>query len=572
MKLSICDHSNTLPAALMKKMILKRIPAEFCDGEMRIELCVDESLGKKEGYCISGAGLDWKICGSDIPGLYYGIGKFLHTAKWTDADFTPCPPTGFQCPACSYRIIYFSVHNYNWFHTASKEELEAYFEELVLWGYNGIHCIIPVMNLNSFEDELLYDSVRKSRELFIMAKKFGMYTSFGVNPNQGIKSSPHEFDADPSFDPNGNIRGNAGRNLCPAIPGALAHLREIWINMYKQYADLELDFIQFWPYDEGGCGCEKCRPWGANGYLNLCIKAREEALKFFPNARFVIAAWIFDKPDDQGEYAGLYQRLKGDVSWADYIMVDAHDAYPRYPLEHPVIKPVINFPEISMWKLYPWGGFGANPMPKRFQKIWDSAKRILDGGQPYSEGIYEDIQKVQFACYYWEPDRHYSDILKEYINYEYSPEYQDEILRLMELIEENHVAVGYGGEPRLETALEAERIARHVDARLSEKRRNAWRWRILYIRAVLDAKRYAYYIAHGMQGGEAQSELRHFSGVFLKDDPEAQEMLAYLRELYCSVPYNNENQYTLPPCNGETWLGNGETLEQVRARKANPNA
>jgi len=243
MKLSICDHSNTLPAALMKKMILKRIPAEFCDGEMRIELCVDESLGKKEGYCISGAGLDWKICGSDIPGLYYGIGKFLHTAKWTDADFTPCPPTGFQCPACSYRIIYFSVHNYNWFHTASKEELEAYFEELVLWGYNGIHCIIPVMNLNSFEDELLYDSVRKSRELFIMAKKFGMYTSFGVNPNQGIKSSPHEFDADPSFDPNGNIRGNAGRNLCPAIPGALAHLREIWINMYKQYADLELETV-----------------------------------------------------------------------------------------------------------------------------------------------------------------------------------------------------------------------------------------------------------------------------------------------------------------------------------------
>lgn len=569
MKITIQAHSNALHAALMKKEILKRIPAVFCDDGMRIELCVDASLGKKEGYLISGSGADWKICGSDIAGLYYGIGKFLHTAKWTDVDFTPCPPKDFRTPACSYRVIYFSVHNYNWFHTAPKEELEEYFEELVLWGYNGIHCIIPVMNLNTFEDDLFYDSVRKSRELFTMAKKFGMYTSFGVCPNQGIKSSPHEFDADPSFDPLGYIRGNAGRNLCPAVPGALAHLKEIWVKMLEQYVDIGLDFIQFWPYDEGGCGCEKCRPWGANGYLDLCIKAREASMEFFPNAKFVVAAWIFDKPGDQGEYAGLYQRLKGDVSWADYIMVDAHDDFPRYPLENPLVKPVVNFPEISMWKLYPWGGLGANPMPKRFQKIWDSSKRILDGGQPYSEGIYEDIQKVQFAGYYWEPDRHYSDILKEYIGYEYTSQYQDEILRLMELIEENHVAVGYGGEPCLETALEAEKIARRIDSLLGERRKNAWRWRILFVRAALDAKRYAYYCAHGMKGADDQSELRHFSGVLLRDDPEAQELFTYLREIYHSVPYNGENQYTLPPFHGETWLGNGETIEAVRARKAN---
>ncbi|MBE6590900.1 MAG: hypothetical protein E7646_02575 [Ruminococcaceae bacterium] len=569
MKINIIDNANTLHADVMKRAILKKIPAEFCDEGLKIELCVDGSIGVKDSYEIAGEGLGWKVSGSDVAGLYYGIGKLLHSAKWAEDSFAPCPPKGVRSPACSYRVIYFSVHNFNWFHTAKKEELEEYFEELVLWGYNGIHCIIPVMNLESFEDELLFDSVRKSRELFLMAKKFGMLTSFGVNPNQGIKSSPHEFDADPSFDPLGYIRGNAGRNLCPAIPGALEHLRQIWIRMYEQYKDIGLDFIQFWPYDEGGCGCEKCRPWGAKGYLDLCIKAREEALKFFPDVRFVVAAWIFDKPDDQGEYAGLYKRLKGDVSWADYIMVDAHDDFPKYPLENPVIKPVINFPEISMWKLYPWGGFGANPMPKRFQKIWDSSKKILGGGQPYSEGIYEDILKIQCVGYYWEPDRHYSDILKEYVNYEYSSLYQDEILKLMELIEENHVAVGYGGEPRLETALEAEKIARRIDKLLYKRNKEAWRWRILFIRAVLDAKRYSYYCNNSMSGAEANSELRHFAGVYLKDDPESQEMFLELRRLYHAVPYNKENQYTLPPYNGETWLGNGDTIEDVRKRKAN---
>ena len=139
----------------------------------------------------------------------------------------------------------------------------------------------------------------------------------------------------------------------------------------------------------------------------------------------------------------------------------------------------------------------------------------------------------------------------------------------MELIEENHVTVGYGGEPRLETALEAEKIAKRMDSLLCERNKKAWRWRILFIRAILDAKRYSYYFENKMSGADANSELRHFAGVYLKDDPEAQEMFLELRNLYHAVSYNKENQYTLPPYNGETWLGNGETLEDVRKRKAN---
>ena len=88
------------------------------------------------------------------------------------------------------------------------------------------------------------------------------------------------------------------------------------------------------------------------------------------------------------------------MSWADFLMVDAHREYPRYPLEHALIKPIVNFPEISMWGLKPWGGYGANPLPERFQRIWNDSKHILDGGLPYSEGIYEDISKIQFAGYY----------------------------------------------------------------------------------------------------------------------------------------------------------------------------
>lgn len=563
MNITIKENGCEKHKELLIRHLQSRIPIELTDKGMEIHLFVDKSIGSEESYLIEGSGNLWNIVGSDEAGLYFGIGKFLHSARWTTDSFEPDSTFGVITPACSYRTIYFAVHCYNWYQMASVEELEQYLEELMLWGYNGIHCIIPVLNLNSFEDELFYHSVNASRKLFILAKKLGMKTSFGINPNQGLITAPHEFDSDPSFDPAGNVRGHLGRNLCPSKPESLAYLRSLWMKMLEQYTDIGLDYIQMWPYDEGGCGCEECRPWGAKGYANLCCEVRKDAVKMYPNAKFVVSCWIFDKPHDQGEYSGLYKRLKEDMDWVDYLMIDAHADFPRYPLEHDVIKPIVNFPEISMWKLYPWGGYGANPLPKRFQKIWDSSKRILQGGQPYSEGIYEDILKIQFVGYYWEPNKSYRDILAEYINYEYSGAEIEPILEMMELIEGNHVLVGHESIPNLESALKAAEIAEKADEQMHDRAKKSWRWRILYARAIIDKKRYEYFVKNGMTSREYIEDLRHYSGEYLLDDNEAQSLFKELRELYHCVEFNNKNQYTLPPWKGGTVL-NGLTYEEVK--------
>ena len=34
-----------------------------------------------------------------------------------------------------------------------------------------------------------------------------------------------------------------------------------------------------------------------------------------------------------------------------------------------------------------------------------NAQNILAGGWPYSEGIYEDIDKVLYGQFYWSPDK-----------------------------------------------------------------------------------------------------------------------------------------------------------------------
>ena len=551
MKITILSNGNDKHAELMSRTIGARIPAEYTDGGLTVELTIDSSIGKAESYEITENNGEYKITGTDSLGLYHGIGKFLHTAKWTEEDFVPAPPTGVIEPDCDFRVMYFSVHNYNWYHLAPTEDLEAYLEDMILWGYNGIHCIVPVMNITELGDEMFRDGVDRARRLFKLARKVGLKVSLGINPNQGLLGSPHEFDADQTA-----IRWKSGRNLCISKPGALDHLREIWRAKFEQFTDIGIDYIISWPYDEGGCSCDECWPWGAKKFCDVSLAVREEALKYFPNVKMIASTWCFDVLLREGEtehheYEGLYARLDGgDMSCYDYLMVDSHTEYPEYVLTHDVIKPIVNFPEISMWGLYPWGGFGANPLPKRFQAIWDSSKHILDGGMPYSEGLYEDILKIQFAGYYWDKNINYKDILSEYINYEYKSQEFDKIIEIMELIEENHVAIDEKRAPRLEAAIRAKALAEEINEALPKSVKECWRWRILYIRTILDLKRYEFYVAKGLSGEDGKFLLKRRSGHFLKKDAEAQELMQELCRIFCCVDYNGGNRWTHPPVNG----------------------
>lgn len=566
MKLNVIGNGFEAHAALLKKTVAARVGAEAENG-ITIALAVDTSIGAAESYCITQTDGGWQITGADEAGLYFGIGKFLHTAKWSESDFVPAPPKGVITPDCSLRAMYFAVHLHNWYANAPREELEQYVEDLCLWGYNAIMLIVPVIDLYSYDEENARRSIEKSRSIFKLCKRLGMKVGLFICPNQGLRGAPEALDAEPNFDPTIH-RGNAGRNICIHKPGAMEYLQAVWQGMLEQFSDIGLDYMVTWPYDEGGCGCERCLPWGGNGYLKAVCALHDLAASIYPEIKTVVSTWTFDVPEGQGEFEALYKRLQTDMGWVDYIMADAHGSYPRYPLEHEPVKPVINFPEISMWGLFPWGGYGANPLPVRFQQIWNSSKRIQNGGAPYSEGMYEDISKIQFAGYYWQKDRDWRDILGEYVNYEVSGAVVEDVLRVMELIERNHVIVYEKKEPDLAAAAECGRLARAIDARLDARGKVAWRWRILYIRAIIDEKRLAYYDANGMHGFFDLYDMCHFGTDFLQDDAEAVALLHELRALYHSEPCNGRNQYTLPFVGEPTRLGNGKTRADLLRERA----
>ena len=87
MKITTINNGYEQHELLLKRCITERIAVEFTDGGITIELWIDENLGAEESYQIIGHEDVWKIIGSDKLGLYYGIGKFLHSATWDDKSF-----------------------------------------------------------------------------------------------------------------------------------------------------------------------------------------------------------------------------------------------------------------------------------------------------------------------------------------------------------------------------------------------------------------------------------------------------------------------------------------------------
>jgi hypothetical protein len=226
----------------------------------------------------------------------------------------------------------------------------------------------------------------------------------------------------------------------------------------------------------------------------------------------VVSTWYFDH-FTTGEWEGFAAAVGSHKpAWADYLMADDNgDRFPAYPLTHgvPGGLPMLNFTEISMYKMGPWGGFGANPLPSHIHALWQQAGGRLAGGFPYSEGIFEDMNKAIMFQLYWN-GRDPRDTVREYVGYEYSPDAVDELAAVAAELEAHHGhrrhAAPSSEDPRSELfpapgveppplynapnvggAGRTLDTVHRVESRLTAAARKAWRWRVFYLRAAIDA-------------------------------------------------------------------------------------
>ena len=470
--------------------IRQRCPAPAGDSRANAQIILGLDAGlSPEAFRIAPDGVAVRIAGGSPLGLLYGVGKFLRTSGY-DGTFRPSAWRGTSAPQGTMRGIYFASHFHNWYHEASEAEVVRYTEDLALWGVNAVLVAVPFIDLRGWDDPQAEPALAMVRKYARVTRELGL--RFGIGANNTLFSGvPAHLRATPLPDPT-KRRGNSGYPVCPGNPEGRAYIIDNFQRLFEQLQDVGLDFLVHWPYDEGGCACEKCLPWGSNGFLSLSRALTELGQSYFPGLQTVLSTWMFDTPPE-GEWQGLADALQREPGWVNYILADSHEDFPRYPLDVgvPGNLPLLNFPEISMWGNWPWGGMGANPLPSRFQRLWNQVKHKVQGGFPYSEGIYEDINKVVAAQFYWDRDQSAQTTLEEYIAYEFGAGVTPDLLALIDSLETAATRAQQQQPVSAQDARNACLLAERVNQRLPAWARQNWRWEILRLRAVLDRERFA---------------------------------------------------------------------------------
>lgn len=496
--------------AVLEDRIARRSPLRLIEVQDNPDLIlsIDPALAA-DTYRLGESNGALEIAGGSPRGLYYGAGKFLRTSHY-GPEFIPSSWRGVATPQGSVRGMYFASHFHNWYHQASEAEIARYVEDLALWGMNALMAVFPMMNLRGWDDPQARPAMEMLRRYARVCRDLDVQFATGIT-NAMFSGAPDSVRATPLPDPTGR-RGNHGYPVCPSIPEGHAYLMENTKRLFEELKDLGLDILVFWPYDEGGCACDQCAPWGSNGFLRLSKEQAALGRKYFPELKTALSTWVFDTPPE-GEWQGLADNLARGNGWLDYILADAHEDYPRYPLDVgvPGNLPLINFPEISMWGNWPWGGVGAHPLPGRYQRLWNQVKHVLTGGFPYSEGIYEDMNKAAVLQFYWDRDRSARDTLAEYAAYEFGAETSEDVLAVVDGLEAAASAAFRKEDVDIARVLETASLAETIHARLPDWGRSNWRWEILFLRAQLDRERFA---GDGLESDAAQAALMRLCEIY----------------------------------------------------------
>ena len=441
-------------------------------------------------------------------GILYGIGKMLRNASYSNSTFDFTTWQGSSSPSKPIRSLYLASHFHNYYHVAPMNEIIEYIEDNALRGYNAIGLWVDKHHYTGADDPEYIKFAERTKEIYLAGQSVGMTPVYMALGNEGYSTTPDHLKATDTG------RSFYGVEICPSTDEGVKLILQNVEETLQHFPGVNFGSLSIWSYDQGGCACEKCAPWGGNGMLKSARKLMQLFNKYYPNAKASYSTWLFDKND----WKALDQELKkNDEPWLDSIMADSHSTFPKYPLKNgvPGNKPMLNFPEISMWCMYPWGSLGSNPLLNRFKKLWGEVCNYCAGGEPYSEGIYEDINQALYGDFYWNGNNEISQFIYEYFNFEMGGEDYHEFEKALNILEENHITafqpIALRTQKDIDSMIEEGRkrlksreliafkefhgdpykaleILSKIDGKLPTWGKQSWRWRIIFLRAIIDVE------------------------------------------------------------------------------------
>lgn len=358
------------------------------------------------------------------------------------SGFTPLTATVCHTHKKSVRGMYFATHFFNFYHSAPLEEIYEVIEDLALQGCNNLLVWFDMHHFASMQDPEAIQLGQRLKKILSYGKRIGMGSAMTMLSNESFADSPVHLRA--QWEPRGDYRyklnGHFHIEICPSTEEGMAEILRQRKEMLEYFQDLEMDYLVYWPYDQGGCTCEKCEPWGTNGFLKILPHFQALAKDYFPNAEVIVSTWDFDG-FIKGEWDVLYRKLEaGELKGIQNVMAYFHNGdLPQSIAQEGAPKNIrlVDFPEISMHSTTPWGGYGGVLDMEYLQRSW--CEGIFDGGYPYSEGIYECVNKfIVLTCFYSRRYKTVEEALRGFIRQYFCCD-EDDLFRAMALMQHSTV-------------------------------------------------------------------------------------------------------------------------------------
>lgn len=396
---------------------------EGADAGYPVTLTVDAALTGERYLVESGTDGARLTAGTDL-GLHAAFGRFL-TESFFDGrgGFRPYVGTLDVTPTHPVRGMYFATHCGNFYHRAPYEEIYPVIEDLALRGCNVLIVWFDMAPYDSMEDDAARALCERMHALLSYANKIGMGGGLTMNSNEGFRSSPKALRAEWAAQGRYKVSPHSHKHteICPSRPGGIEEILCERRAVLERFRDLDIRYIFYWPYDEGGCTCPSCQPWGSNGFVRLFPHFRDLVRELFPQTSVVVSTWYFDRFVD-GEWDEFYPRLSdGTFDGVPYFLSFFHrGVLPECIAKNGLPDGVkfLDFAEISMQYCRPWGGFGANPLTTFLDETLRGSGHLYFGGFPYSEGRYEDLNKFIMLSWYTGAYPRPADAVRSYVRFE----------------------------------------------------------------------------------------------------------------------------------------------------------
>lgn len=408
-----------------RHLALRGLTVSEGSGDYTVTLTVDPSLAD-DRYVITPEAHGVSLAAANVSSLFAAFGRFLRASRFDGrGGFTP-PQTPIDfTPKSPLRGMYFATHFGNFYHNAPLDEVFEVIEDLALRGCNNLLVWFDMHHFTSMEDPAAVLLVGRLRAILKYANGIGIGGSLTMLANESFSTSHERIRASwtPQNGYHAELVGHFHVEICPSKVSGTAEIVRARRAMLKAFADLQIDRVIYWPYDQGGCTCLMCAPWGSRGFLQLLPSVEAVVREVFPDVDFVVSTWYFDRfiRDEWTEFLRAVRKGRLGDRVTTLLAFFENGEVPE-PVERSGIPhgyDLIDFPEISMYGCTPWGAYGASHLASFLNETNRKCGHLFRGGYPYSEGIFEDANKFIQLAYYSGEHENAFDALRDYVRYEF---------------------------------------------------------------------------------------------------------------------------------------------------------